>query len=322
MKISSQQLKQRQLAPVYLISGDEFLLVQEACEIVRQLAVNSGYQEREIFHLETGFNWENFIASARNASLFGDQSLLELNLSGKISEVGSEVLLNYCHKPAKNKIVLIVAGKLDAAQQKTKWFKAIDACGFVVQIWPLDARQMLAWVTQRLAQFKLSTSAAGVKILADYAVGNLLAAAQEIEKISLIYGAGSLTTEQIITVITDNAKFNIFNLMDAALKGNKALVVHILDNLQAEDTEPAIILWSMARELRTLIQLSLGAGHNAWDKRQALLQQALVRHNTNSLQRLLQQAAIIDRIIKGADNQHVLWHEVYSIFLQLAGGKS
>lgn len=318
MKIQLQQLKQHRISPVYLISGDEFLLLQEACDLVRKLAIDSGYSEREVFHIETGFNWENFVASTSNLSLFGEKSLLELNFNGKIGDVGNEVLQNYFNKPSKDKIILIITAKLDAAQQKTKWFKAVDTLGLVVQIWPIDASQMPAWIIKRLAQFNLKTSAQGVKILADYAFGNLLAAAQEIEKISLIYGGGNITPEQIIEVITDNSKFNIFNLIDTALAGNKSLVLHILDNLKAEDAEPTIILWSIARELRVLINMSLGIEQNIWDKRKALFRQALSRHKTNSLQDLLQQAAKIDRIIKGADNQHILWHEIYNIFLHLA----
>jgi len=318
MKIQVQQLKQHKISPVYLISGDEFLLVQEACDFVRKLAIDSNYSEREVFHIETGFNWERFVASTSNSSLFGEKTLIELNLNGKIGDIGSEVLQNYFQKPAKDKIILIIIGKLDAAQQKTKWFKALDACGLVVQIWPIDASQMPAWIMKRLAQHNLKTNAQGVKILADYAAGNLLAAAQEIEKLSLIYGDGNITAEQIIAVITDNSRFNIFNLMDTALAGNKSLVLHILDNLKAEDTEPTIILWSIARELRVLINMSLGAEQNVWDKRKALFRQALSRHKTNSLQNLLQQAASIDRIIKGADNQHILWHEIYNVFLHLA----
>lgn len=318
MKIQPQQLKQHKIAPVYLISGDEFLLVQEACDIVRKLAIDSGYNEREVFHIETSFNWERFVASTSNSSLFGEKSLLELNLNGKIGDVGNEVLQNYFNKPSKDKIILIIVGKLDAAQQKTKWFKAMDACGFVVQIWPIDASQMPTWIIKRLMQYNLKTNQQGVKILADYAFGNLLAAVQEIEKISLIYGDGSITPEQIIEVITDNSKFNIFNLIDTTLSGNKSLVLHILDNLKAEDIEPTIILWSIARELRVLINMSLDIEQNIWDKRKALFRQALSRHKINSLQNLLQQATKIDRIIKGADNQHILWHEIYNVFLHLA----
>lgn len=318
MKIQLQQLKQHRISPVYLISGDEFLLLQEACDLVRKLAIDFGYSEREVFHIETGFNWENFVASTSNLSLFGEKILLELNFNGKIGDVGNEVLQNYFNKPSKDKIILIITGKLDAAQQKTKWFKAVDTLGLVVQIWPIDASQMPAWIIKRLAQYNLKTSAQGVKILADYAFGNLLAAAQEIEKISLIYGGGNIMPEQIIEVITDNSKFNIFNLIDTALAGNKSLVLHILDNLKAKDAEPTIILWSIARELRVLINMSLGVEQNVWDKRKALFRQALSRHKTNSLQDLLQQATKIDRIIKGADNQHILWHEIYNIFLHLA----
>jgi len=330
MKIQLQQLAQNlteKIAPLYLISGDEFLLVQEACDAVRQHAIAKGFDERETFYVESGFNWESFLNSTNNFSLFSGRTLIELHLKSKLTDMGSKILQNYAQKPAPDKIIVIIADKLDAAQQKTAWFKAIDAHGVVLPIWPIDAAQLPLWINKRLQLAGLKTDGQGIKLLADHAAGNLLAAAQEIEKLRLLYGSGNLTAEQIVSVITDNARFNVFNLLDTALAGKTALVIRILNNLKTEGVEPTIILWAIARELRSLIDISFAlqqgttseqALAKVWSNRKILVKKALVRHDLAGLQGLLKQAAQVDYIIKGADNQRILWHELNKIYFDFS----
>lgn len=330
MKIQLQQLAQHlteKMAPLYLISGDEFVLVQEACDAMRQHAASVGFDERETFYVESGFNWEEFLNSTSNFSLFSGRTLIELHLKSKLTDIGSKILQNYAKKPAPDKIVVIIAAKLDAAQQKTAWFKAIDIHGIVLPIWPIDATQLPLWINKRLQKAGLKADGQGIKLLVDYALGNLLAAAQEIEKLRLLYGSGSLTTEQIIAVITDNSRFNVFNLLDTALAGKIALVVRMLNNLKTEGVEPTIILWAIARELRSLIDISFAmqqgstaeqAMAKVWSNRKVIVKKVLARHNLASLQNLLEKTAQIDYIIKGADNQHLLWHELNKVYFDFS----
>jgi DNA polymerase III subunit delta len=333
MKIKSQQLTQylsEAIAPLYLISGDEFLLVQEAVDSVRQYAMKAGYSGREVFYLESGFNWDNFLVRINNYSLFAERTLLELHLKSKLSEVGSKILQEYTKKIIPDKIILIIADKLDAAQQKTLWFKAIDSCGIVVQVWPIEIAQFPGWINKRLQQAGFKVDVQGIQILVDHTAGNLLAAAQEIEKLKLLYRGGVISVEQIIAVIADNARFNVFNLLDACFLGKKAEVIRILDNLQAEGVEAAIILWAIVRELRVLININFIvaqkkysldqaiAASNVWHNRKVLVKQVLSRHDLGSLERILKNAAEIDYLLKGGNKQHVLWHELVKIYLDLA----
>src|SRR3972149_3870178 len=335
MKIQTQQLIPtliKNIAPLYLVSGDDFLLVQEACDTIRKHAANAGYTEREIFHIESGFNWEKFLSSANNSSIFGDQVLIELHLKSKLNDSGSKTLQNYAKKPSPDKIILIVANKLDAAQQKTAWFKAIDTSGIVLPIWPIEPAQLPVWITNRLKQAGFKTDHQGIQLLADHISGNLLAAIQEIEKLRLLYGSGNLTSDQISAAITDNSRFNVFNLIDATLSNKAAAVNKILDNLKSENVEPTIILWAITHELRSLINMSFAikqgtyidqvmTQNNVWYGRKQLVKKALSQYNLTRLQDLLNYASRIELIIKGADDQHLLWHELRKIYLSFAANK-
>jgi DNA polymerase III subunit delta len=330
MKITAPQLPQllqQSIAPIYLISGDETLLVEESCTVLRQYLQSKSYSDREVFYLETNFNWESFIATTSNRSLWQERSIIELRLQNKISASGSAILQRYFEHPNPEKVILMISGKLDTATQKTAWYQAIDKYGVVLPIWPIETAQLPGWIAQRLQQVGLKTDTAGLKLLADYSAGNLLAASQEVEKLRLIYGAGNVSAEQIMTAITDNARFNVFNLVDAVLLGQKATVIRILNNVQAEDIEPTLILWALAKELRALINISAAcangtnldtalAKYQVWSNRKSIVKQALQRHKLQALENLIPYLARIDRIIKGADAEHQLWQELTKFCLQ------
>lgn len=336
MKIQVEQLLSnltKNIAPLYLVSGDEFLLVQEACDTIRKHTTEAGYGEHEVFYIESGFNWEKFLSSANNTSIFGDRVLIELHLKSKLTDTASKILQNYAKNPSPDKTILIVANKLDASQQKTTWFKAIDAHGVIMQIWPIELSQLPFWITRRLKSAGLNADHQGVQLLADHVSGNLLAAVQEIEKLSLLYGSGNLTAEQISLAITDNSRFNIFDLLDAAVNNKAAAVNRILERLKSENIEPTLILWSYTHELRSLINISFDIKHginidqaiiknNIWYNRKLLVKKALGRFDLAQLQNFLKSAMHVDLIIKGADNQHLLWHELSNLYLNFSNNIS
>lgn len=328
MKIATQQLNalfQHKLAPIFLLSGDEHFLLQETCKLIYEQARAQGFTNREIFHIETGFNWEDFVLTANNYSLFDENSILELRLNSKITEIGSKALQTYANTPPNNKLLIIITNKLDAAIQKTAWFKAIDAVGVIIQVWPLDQRQLPSWIQNKLAQAALKTDANGLKLLIDHSAGNLLAASQEIDKLRLIYGPKFLSAKEIELVISDNSKYNVFNLVDNMLHANKAHTLKIIENLKNEAVEPTIILWAIVRELRTLIginsAISLGKSmdealqqHNIWSARKLNIKKILQTFNLSQLQNILYRATKLDLIIKGV-NPGNFWVELEQLFL-------
>lgn len=281
---------QQPLAPVYLISGDVPLLIQEACDHLRSAATKQGFTEREIFQVETGFNWNNLTDISKTLSLFSTKQLIELRVSNSITEAGSKVLQAYLAQPPNDKILLICTNKLDAKTQQTAWFQAINKMGITLAIWPIEKTQLPTWIAKRLAQAELQAEPTGIQLLAEHVEGNLLACVQEIEKLKLMYGKGSLSTEAIAQAISNSSRFNIFNLTDAITTGNKKRILQILHGLKNEAIEPILVLWALARATR-----------NTRNPKQAAL---------------LKQAYRIDCIIKGLETGNV-WHELQRLSLAL-----
>jgi DNA polymerase III subunit delta len=305
-------LKQK-LLPVYLISGDETLLVQECCDQIRQKAREHGCTEREIIDGDAaGFDWQDILHSAASMSLFGDRKLVELRLSsGKPGAQGSSALCEYLDiSGGSDDVLLIVSGRIDKQSTNSKWYKALDKAGVTVQVWPVDAKDLPRWLQQRVNSAGMSIDDDALQLLCDRLEGNLLAAVQEVEKLKLLAVDSKITRQTVTAAVSDNARYNVFDMTDIALKGNATTSLRMLHGLRAEGSEPTVVLWTLAREIRTLsaAQSACDKGQSAqqalsslrvWQNRMPVMQAALARHDSNSLFLLLEQASQVDGSIKG-----------------------
>lgn len=303
---------ERSLRPVYLVSGDEMLLVQECADQIRAAARAGGCSERQVFDAgERGFSWLELAQGAGSLSLFAEQRLLELRIpSGKPGSEGSKALLAYLEDPAEGDVLLIVAGKIDKASTSSKWYRALDEAGATISLWPVSAAELPRWLEQRAAGQGLRVEQDALKLLAERVEGNLLAAVQELEKLRLLAGDKPIDAERISAAVSDNARFNLFAFVDTALAGRTEDSLRMLQGLRAEGTQETVLIWSLARELRLLHALCLAveagqaparamATARVWKNRQAVVQAALGRHSSRGCARLLKLATHADGCVKG-----------------------
>jgi DNA polymerase-3 subunit delta len=320
----------RGLLPIYLVSGDEPLQLNEATDALRAAARAQGYTEREVLQVETGFDWGALAAAGSNLSLFAERKLIELRLpSGKPGDAGAKALTAYATAPSPDNLLLISCGKLEKQQQSSKWFKALEAAGAVLQVWPVEPRALPGWIRQRLLSRGMQPTPEAAQLLAERVEGNMLAAAQEVEKLVLLHGTGALDGETVRTAVADSARYDVFELADAALGGDAARCARIVEGLRGEGEEPVLILWALVREVRTLalVAAEQAAGtpldtllqqQRVWDKRKPLYQAALKRHNLRRWRALLRRAARLDRVCKGAEPGNP-WDELLQFSLLMAG---
>lgn len=314
MKLKPEQISthlKKEVLPVYLISGEVPLIIQETCDLIRTTATQLGFSERETLLNESGFDWQSLIDSGNMLSLFGDKKLIELRIpTSKPGDKGSKAICSYLEQPSPDNLLLIICGKLDAASQRSKWFKAIEKAGATIQVWPIEIRQLPSWVNARLKTKNISIDQDACQILAEKVEGNLLAAAQEIEKLALLFpDGGQLTSEEVLQAVTNNARYDLFSFIDQTLLGNRAKAIKMLRGLKEEGNETPIILWALTRELRLLTQISEDSNnmnmaacfkkHRVWDKRKPIISANLQKNKKSDYQQMFQLAAKIDQSIKG-----------------------
>jgi DNA polymerase-3 subunit delta len=321
---------QQTLLPIYWISGDEPFQVDEAGRLLRQAAQQQGFSERTVYHVERGFDWGQLRQSADSLSLFAERKLIELRLpSGKPGSDGSKALQDYASNPPIDTMLLVISGKLEPAAQKTKWFTAMERAGAWLAIWPIETARLPQWITQRMKIRDMQATPEALRLLSERIEGNLLAADQELEKLLLLYGPGTLDVTQVQVAVTDSARFDIFGFVDEALAGHSERVSRILFGLRGEGVEPVLILWALERDIRGLAQMARNcaggtsvdqamAAQRVWDKRKPLIRKALSRDKDGHWERLLIRCGQLDRLIKGQGTGRV-WDELLELALSVAG---
>jgi len=325
---------QKNLAPVYFFTGDEPLRLGEMADAVRASARKAGYTSREILSTEvTAFNWNQLSQSAANLSIFAEKKLLDLRLpSGAPGTEGAKALTAYCEHLPEDTVLLVTAGKVSRESLKARWMQALDKIGVIIQVWPLENKDLLLWLQQRMQQRGLLAEPAGIKILASRIEGNLLAAAQEVEKLYVLYGSGKLSSGQILDAVADSSRYDVFKLTDAILSANLNRMLKILSGLHTEGITAPVVLWALTRETRMLakIKSALAQGqqretvfknNQVFDKRRQLVNDALNRLNLNDLNNLLVLSAKADRQSKGQEIGDA-WETLRAICLLFASAQT
>ncbi len=320
------------LPPVLMICGDEPFQSGEAATLIRQRARELGYTEREVLEVEGNYDWGQLAAAALSLSLFASQKLIELRLiSGKIGREGGEAVRAYCARPRPEHRLLILAPNLEYQELKAKWVQTVEQTGVLVQVQALEGQRLVDWIARRLRERGLVPGPEVAAMLAERVEGNLLAAAQEVEKLALLHGQGPLSAEQLGRAIADSARFDLFDIPEAALAGDRARMHRIIQGLAAEGTAEPLVLWVLAREVRLLTRAAFAAqgggraldafltAERVWQNRQGPCKAALRRLPSTRLQDLLGQCALADRQIKGLARGDP-WLTLAAIGDTLAGG--
>lgn len=318
----------KQIAPIYRVSGDEPYQVQECADQIRAAVKKQGFSEVQKFQIEAGFDWNQIVAGAASMSLFGDKQLLDVNMMvAKPGKEGSAAISEYCESAGPDTVLLLQTGKLDAGTRKQKWAKLIDKVGVSLEVYPLRPNELGRWIEQKLSAAGYDCQRDVVALISEYVEGNMLAAAQEIEKLKLLCDPGPLTLEQAQQAITDSARYDPFDFVDTALQGDSARLVRMLEGLRQEGVNENQILWMMTDKLRKLVALKEAqatggdeqrALQGLWNSQQSLVRSAASRLSLDQAREILIDIARLDWIAKGQAKGNV-WQEILAVALKVGG---
>ena len=326
MKIKAEQLDQQLKQPLgraYWLSGDTPLLVLEAQDLIRRTAAAQGFTNREVFHTDKTFVADDFLQATQERSLFGDQTLIELRITGKVTEPVRNLLLSVLEQPSSDHVILITSGRIDATSQKTKWFTNLEKQVVFVPFWPVTREQLPQWLRKRATSINIQVAPEAIEYLADRVDGNLLAARQELEKLALIYPETPITLDHVTGAISDSGRWDINDLSTAIMLGKPKRTMRIFNGLHSEGVEPTLLLWRLTADLRQLStikhQLERGLptsqvyrSQQVWDSKKGAVEAALSRIQLSELHSMLLRASHIDRMIKGQESGDI-WAEFQAI---------
>ena len=315
MKFNSDTLPthlEQHLLPVYLVSGDEPLLIAEATDAVRAKARAGGFTERETHFMERGGDWNDVRASANNLSLFAERRIVEIRMpTAKPGNTGSAAIVALLEARDPDRVLLITAPKLDRDAQSSEWVRAVETHGALVQVWPVEASRLVGWLRVRAKRLRLNVDDDALEIIAERTEGNLLAADQELQKLRMIVRTDRVTAEDVLASVADSARFDVFQLGECALAGDTSRALRMIEGLRAEGVEPTLVLWSLSKSVRDLwgAMHSPGGRAPAWRRQTAALEQGQRRAPKLHFGRLTARAARADRMIKGRESGNA-WDEM------------
>lgn len=333
MKLTYYQLTphlSKNLCPIYIISGEELFLQQEAMVMIREAAQKAGFVQRNRLTAEATIETEQLYNALNSASLFCEKQLIELSLRElNLNKTTTNILHDYAKNPSPQQLLLISADKLENKLTKNSWFTALEQAGAWIPIWPITRDQLPQWIQQYAKKYRLSFHPEASKILTEYVEGNLIVAAQTIEKLHLLQPQKMIDEALIHEIMSDENHFSIFDFLESFVAGNLSRMLHILTVLKNEDTEPTLVLWGITRELRLLADCALQRKqgipletlfqkHKIFSRRQAAIRHSLTRLSCEDCYHYLAYAADLDLTIKGARPGNI-WDQL-QIFLMRVWG--
>ncbi|HET8897394.1 MAG TPA: DNA polymerase III subunit delta [Rhodanobacteraceae bacterium] len=319
-----QQLAQAPLPPAILLASAEPLLLLEAADGVRARAREQGYAEREVIEADARFNWDELTRSGATLSLFASRRLIDLRLpTGKPGKDGAAAIVAWC-KDANPDTTLLVTCEEWSRKHEGAWVEAIDKTGWFAPLWPLKRDELPAWIGARLASRGINADSEAVALLIERTEGNLLAAAQEIDKLVMLHQGGQLDAATLGGLIADSARFDVFQFTDAALAGETPRALRMLAGLRGEGEEPIPMMAWIGRQLELALRLasagdfaSQARAEHLWPARERLFRSALRRAGAEHWRDCLLRAGRIDRIAKGREAGDV-WRELERLTVAIA----
>ena len=298
----------------WVLHGQEPLLEQNLLDAFRQHWQRQGI-ERQRYDLANVGDWKTVFSALNSLSLFATQLAIEVHGNIKPDASALKQLESYLLQGDSNgNLLLIVMPKQDSASLKTKFFQTIDANGTLVSLtanYAQDRQQILSVEAEKLG-LKLTSEA--WQWLESHHEHNLLAAKNSLMRVGDTFAeVDTIGIAELQACLQDQSRYSTFDLSDAMLQGNLAQAIKIFQYLVASGEAMTLILWSVSKEMRLLMQL-FEQPHNPlqlgiWKTKVSLYQQALRRLNPQDFLTWPELLLRIDSAIKGLgheDPEHLI----------------
>ena len=248
-------LKKR-CAPMYIITGQEPYLVEQAVQEIKQAWQQHTKQDTEetALTLQQTTDWATSFEEANSYALFATHRLLDLRFDKKSLDAESKKRIQgYLENPNSRCLVIIQAPLLPAKSLQTL---AQNANLVHVSINALNAQGLKQFIRDTLKKHLIAHEPQVPELIFQYNQNNLLACNQIIEQLALIHEpAQPITCATAMDYLRDQGDFSIYELGDALLAGQAAHAIRMLRQMIQSQQEPTLVLWLLAQEIRKLIQL-------------------------------------------------------------------
>lgn len=322
------------LASLYVVAGEEPLLIQESLDAIRAKARKDGYSEREILDADKSFDWQRVIESCANLSLFASRRIIEIRLpSGAPGVEGGKVLTQISKSPPQDVLLILTCEAIDWRSRQGGWYTAIENAGAALYFEAMAASELPGWLNARARSAGVELDAEALNLLAQRTEGNLLAGAQDIAKLKLLFPAQRISVQELEQAVADSARYEAFDFIALMQQGDAAGAVRSLARLREEGVEVMEILGALLWSLRSWAKAQAyyaqsgdasGACRQAGVQRknQSAMARALARTRLPQIYGWLRHCASIDAAAKSTGGKERAWEDLLTLALAASGAAS
>lgn len=303
----------------WVLHGQEPLLEQNLVDAFRQSWQKQDI-ERQRYDISSVSDWKNVFNALNSLSLFSTQLAVEVHGNIKPDASGLKLLKSYLQQDSNN-LLLVVMPKQDASSLKSSFFQTVEANGVCVTLtanYPRDRQQILAVEAQKLG-IQLANDA--WQWLEQHHEHNLLAAKNSLMRVRDTFpDLEQIQIEHLYACLQDQSRYTTYDLSDALLAGNLAQSIKIFQYLTASGEPMSLILWSISKEMRLLMQLFEQPQHalqlGIWKNKVSIYQQAVRRLSPQTFLSWPALLLNIDATIKGVSQgnpEHLVQQAIASL---------
>ena len=308
------------LARVYLLQGQDPLLLSETEDTLCQVANQQGFDEKNTIQVDSQTDWAQLIESCQSIGLFFSKQILSLNLPENFTALLQKNLQELISVLHKDVLLILQVAKLAKGIEKQTWFITLNQYEpntILINCQTPTVENLPRWVKNRTKAMGLDADNEAIQQLCYSYENNLLALKQALQLLDLLYPDHKLNYNRVISVVEQSSIFTPFQWIDALLVGKANRAKRILKGLQAEDVQPVILLRTLQRELFTLLELTKPQQRivtteklptqqiktefdrlKIWQNRRPLFLSAIQRLTYQTLYEIIQELANIERLTK------------------------
>ncbi|MGQ0792655.1 MAG: DNA polymerase III subunit delta [Deltaproteobacteria bacterium] len=233
-----------QIAPVYIFSGGQIYLIEQALARLKQKTLPGGAADFN-FSLFWGDSVQpgEIVNAAKTSPMLSRTRLIAVKNSEKLPQSELKSIESYAKSPSPFACVVLIS-----AEEKKLGFEGI--AGVCAVGFRLDKRDLPQAVRGEAKALGFEISKEACQMLIDLVGESLLDIQSELMKICSFAAGREKIEAQDVRALTQRSQFeDVFALLGAVVERNKAKALRIVLDLERDGEEPLLILNTLSRRL-------------------------------------------------------------------------
>ena len=265
--------------------------------------------EYQLINLETSNKLNEVKLLFENESLFSNHFLYSLSITGgRVLEEVKKFLVKVISENTNN-LFIIHFQKPTKELLKSAWFQEIKKKSIQLEANEPNPHQIQQAIKSRADFHSLSLDSESISLLSNLSLGNLLAAENEIIKLSLLGLGTEIDIKKLLSLISNGSKFDSFKLIDYCMSGDMQKTAQALSYFEEEGIEPLILNGLFSWMFTAISRLKFSADSSVTNSKlielrifgtsQEIVRSSLAKLSSKQVEASLIKIREIDLICKG-----------------------